>query len=61
VLAISVPITAFEAEAWPADPAPSLDSARRLHLPRQPDTYLYFNCERLPRGYRYHSRDGLCW
>jgi hypothetical protein len=35
--------TAFDADAWPAPPGPTLDAARYLSLPRNPQTYLYLS------------------
>lgn len=44
-------MTAFEADAWPAAPVVALDDARYLHLPRNANTYVYFNTT-YPRGGR---------
>jgi len=37
------PASAFDYDAWPAAPQPSLDQARWLSLPTNSATYLYFN------------------
>jgi len=44
-------MTAFEADSWPAAPVVALDDARYLHLPRNANTYIYFNTA-YPRGGR---------
>ncbi len=41
-LAYREPGTAFDADAWPAAPTPTLFDARYLYLPRQSERVLYF-------------------
>jgi hypothetical protein len=48
-LNVRCPATAFDVDAWPAAPVLALDDAQYLHLPRNPNTYIYFNTV-YPRG-----------
>jgi hypothetical protein len=50
-LNIRFPATVFDLDAWPQPPAPSLDRARQLSLPRSPQQVQYFNT-----GYQYRSQ-----
>ncbi len=54
-LMYSEPMTAFEADAWPQAPQPSLYLARRLSVPTSPNTVLYFGT-----GSQYRS-EGSNW
>jgi hypothetical protein len=47
----------YELLAWPAYPAPSLDRARYLYLPRQSSSHLYFGTR--PTHGRHHFRSNL--
>jgi hypothetical protein len=47
----------FDELAWPAYPAPSLDRARYLYLPRQSNSHLYFGTR--PTHGRHHFRSNL--
>ncbi len=38
---VQLSATAFDNDAWPASPQPSLDGARQLYLPTSPNNYLY--------------------
>jgi hypothetical protein len=49
------PMTAFEADAWPQAPQPSLYLARRISVPTSPNTVLYFGT-----GSQYRS-EGSNW
>jgi hypothetical protein len=53
-LNIRDPISAFDYDAWPQAPMPSLDEARRLTTPFTSNVYLYFNVS------RYRHETGPC-